>query len=38
MTDFNNGLTEGTNMMVDYLANSEKLIPELRGHNSGIMG
>ena len=28
MTDFNNGLTEGTNMMVDYLANSEKLIPE----------
>jgi hypothetical protein len=28
MTDFNNGLTEGTNMMVDYLANSEKLIPQ----------
>jgi len=27
MTEYNGQMTEGTNMMVDYLANSEKLIP-----------
>ena len=28
MTDYNGHMTEGTNYMVDYLANSEKLIPK----------
>ena len=28
MTDFNNGMTEGTAMMVEQLANSDKLISQ----------